>query len=104
MLVFPNGIVEWAEGGDSDMLLDELYPDGSCECGATPTILDNKGKYDDGRNVREGYEVIIDMDSVSADFDPKAIRITRDHHSPTPWLPVQRVEWYELTGSIIIWE
>ena len=73
------------------------------ECYIDVLTEDRKGKYPDGKYTRCEYSILLDQSSVPSDFNPKSITIIHNRKGNIGTYTVQRIEFYDLTGSIEIW-
>ena len=111
MLIFKNGKMTWLQAGEQ-VLVDA---DGNAvpvahadnkqvvECYIDVLTEDRKGKYPDGKYVRCEYSILLDQLSVPSNFNPKSVTLTHNSKGFIGQFSVQRIEWYDLTGSIEIW-
>ena len=111
MLIFKNGKMTWLQA-DEQALVDA---DGNAvpvantgsrkavECYIDVLTEDRKGKYPDGKYTRCEYSILLDQSSVPSNFKPKSVTLTHNRKGFIGIFSVQRIEWYDLTGSIEIW-
>lgn len=116
MLIFKNGYVSWVQTSTQDL----VDADGNAiavegytkraECYIDVVQEDKRGDVGDGYTQRSNgkytqrsYKVSLDQSSVPADFNPKSITLEHNRKGNIGTYTVQRIEFYDLTGSIEIW-
>lgn len=109
MLIFKNGYMSWMQSS-TDKLVDEngnaIPAEGmnkKVECYIDVVVEDKKGSYDNGQYTQRQYNVTLDQSSVPTTFNPKTITLQHNRKGNIGTFTVQRIEFYDLTGSIEIW-
>ena len=124
MLIFKNGYVSWVQTSTQDLVdadgnaiavegytkraecyIDVVQEDKRGDVGDGYTQRSN-GKYtqrSNGKYTQRSYKVSLDQSSVPADFNPKSITLEHNRKGNIGTYTVQRIEFYDLTGSIEIW-
>ena len=124
MLIFKNGYVSWVQSS-TDQLVDEngnaiAVENNSkkVECFIDVVREDKRGEVSDGHTQRSNgkytqrsngkytqrsYSVTIDQASVPSNFNPTSITLQHNRKGNIGTYTVQRIEFYDLTGSIEIW-
>ena len=110
MLIFINGKAYFATRSTDDYLDENGNPiqtkqlyDVECDCTINTLSEDRKGRYDDGRYRNCSYSVSINMDSVGNTFNPQSVRLEHKNKGALGEFQIQRIEYYELTGTIEVW-
>lgn len=116
MLIFKNGYVSWVQSS-TEQLVDEngnaIAVEGSvkkAECYIDVVQEDKRGELSDGHTQRSNgkytqrsYKVMLDQSSVPVKFNPTSITLHHNRKGNIGTYTVQRIEFYDLTGSIEIW-
>lgn len=116
MLIFKNGYVSWIQSS-TEQLVDEngnaIAVEGSekkAECYIDVLREDKRGEVSDGHTQRSNgkytqrsYSITIDQASVPSNFNPTSITLHHNRKGNIGTFTVQRIEFYDLTGSIEIW-
>lgn len=110
MLIFKNGKLTWLQAdekplvdADGNAIAATEEERSAVECYIDVLTEDRKGKYPDGKYVRCEYSILLDQSSVPSNFNPKSVTLTHNRKGFIGQFSVQRIEWYDLTGSIEIW-
>lgn len=111
MKLFTNGIMSYGRSTDREISFDADGNPMRKEEGNLRKVRvfidalseDKKGRYDDGRYTNASYEVSLDYDDVPAKFKPTDISIIHDRKGDLGSFTVQRIEFYDLTRTIVIW-
>lgn len=109
MQIFPNGYMKYRLAGSASDLDSNGYPvadtgfSGECRCTITVITDNRKGRYDGGQFRNASYSITCNMEDVSGTFDPTAVSLTHDQKGNLGEFQVQRVEFYNLTGTIEVW-
>jgi hypothetical protein len=124
MLIFKNGYVSWVQTSTQDLVdtngnaiavegqmrkaecyIDVVQEDKRGELSDGHTQRSN-GKYtqrSNGKYTQRSYKVLLDQSSVPAKFNPTSITLHHNRKGNIGTYTVQRIEFYDLTGSIEIW-
>lgn len=111
MKIFTNGNMLYSRTSDNGVTYDsEGNPVAAVDGRQKKTrvfidvITENRrGRYDDGRYSNVEYEVSLDYDDVPKGFNPSSISLMHDRKGDLGTFTVQRIEFYDLTRTIIIW-
>lgn len=109
MLIFKNGYVSWVQTSAQDLVdangnaIAVEDQTRKAECYIDPVEENKKGEYDNGKYSRRSYNVLLDQSSVPANFNPTSITLQHNRKGNIGTYTVQRIEFYDLTGSIEIW-
>ncbi len=109
MQIFPNGYMKYRLADRGNDLDDNGYAvsdtgfSGECRCTITVITDNRKGRYDDGQYRNASYSITCNMEDVSDTFNPTAVSLTHDNKGNLGVFQVQRVEYYNLTGTIEVW-
>lgn len=109
MLVFSNGTLEYNIGEGNPSMdangnpIRSNFSTRSVKCNIETSTFDRSGNYGDGTNTNSTYTIYVDMPSVPADWNPMNVRLTHKRKGLLGDFTVQRVEFYELTQTIVLW-
>jgi len=109
MLIFANGTLGYSSTSGSADLDANGYPvaassfDNEVNCTISTLTENRKGNADGARYKSCQYSVSVDMSAVESDFNPKYIKLTHENKGELGVFTVQRIEYYNITGSIELW-
>lgn len=106
MLPFKNSTLWWINSVDPVPMVQMQSvsaPEDCCECFVETLSENKKGNNGDGKYANCNYAIFINSSSVQDDFNPSFVKFSHKHKGDSEWLPVQRIEFYDLTHTIEIW-
>lgn len=108
MLVFLNGILTYSQIETQRLdkygnPIAENATEKHVQCFINTSSENRNGRYEDGQFKHATYNVLVDMDSVEDNFNPKRISLLHQQKGNLGSFPVQRIEFYTITRSIELW-
>lgn len=109
MQIFSNGTLRYTSKSSVEDIDDNGNPiraeEADMDVPCTINVLSEgrSGRYDDGAYKKSSYRVTCDMEEVGSSFHPNSLQLIHSFKGDLGMFQVQRIEYYELTGTVEIW-